>query len=421
MMNFMLEYIMSTLNFDDQVDHQNNNNYVCDIIINGNIDGKGIIIDKYVLTLSHIIENNAHVYINDIKYNLLLNIDIYDICILSNSMEPDIININDFINKFDEFIKNNCISLCEHSKFNHYDFRIYNTNYELKFNNIDNINLKSYLYPSIPMGLFNIMNISLSELQSLCCSGISGSVLESNNKYFGLIVSQNNDSMLEIISFEIISDVIKSYIANQNNFNYLPLTISMDINCFTYRHILKNDIIKYINKQKIIQDNIYIKKYNLKIPYQTYILLFCFDKFIDIDIIRHKKTVIIEEKINIKLCKYNFKNIFLNYKETNLHVDIFNFTFKELSEEFLIKNTEKNICKINYDNIFNKKKIIYLEKINNVEKYNYYLDMKNDVYILHKISGHNINKLSDIKKYLSNKKITFEFINPNNDIIKIKA
>ena len=414
-MNNILEYILSTLNFDDQSDHQN---YVCDIIINGNIDGKGIIIDKYVLTLNHIVENNTDIYINDIKYNLLLNIDIYDVCILSCSLEPD---INDFINRFDAFIKNTCISLCENSKFNHYNFKIYNTNYELKFNSIDNINLKSYLYPSIPVGLFNIMNISLSELESLCCSGISGSVIQYNNKYFGLIVSQNINNMLEIIPFEIIFDIIKSYITNQNNFNYLPLTLNRDINCFTYRHILKNDIVEYINKQKIIQNNIYIKKYNLKIPYQTYILLFCFDKFVDIDIIRHKKTLIIEKKINIKLCKYNFNNIFLNYKENDLQVNIFNFIFKELSEEFLIKNTDKDICEINYDNIFNKRKLIYLENNNNIQRYNCYLDMKNDVYILHKISGHNINKLSDIKKYLLNKKITFELINPNNNIVKIKS
>ena len=122
-MNNILEYILDTLNFDDQSDHQN---YVCDIIINGNIDGKGIIIDKYVLTLNHIVENNTDIYINDIKYNLLLNIDIYDVCILSCSLEPD---INDFINRFDAFIKNTCISLCEislceNSKFNHYNFKI---------------------------------------------------------------------------------------------------------------------------------------------------------------------------------------------------------------------------------------------------------------------------------------------------------
>jgi hypothetical protein len=415
-MNYMLEYIMSALHVDDQIDHQDD--IVCDININGNIDGKGIKLNEYVLTLSHIIENNTYIYSNNIKYNLLINIDIYDICVLSCSLEPD---INDFINKLDDLIKNKCISLSNHNKFNHDKFNIYNINYELKFNQIDNINLKSYLFPSIPMGLFNIINISPSELESLCCSGLSGSVIQSNNKYFGLIISQNENNILEIMPFEIISDIIKSYIANGNNFSYLPLTIDRDIICFTYRHILKNDIIEYINKEKLIQNNIYIKKYNFKIPYQTYILLFCVDKYIDIEIVRNKKNIIIEETINIKLCKYNFNNIFLNYKETNLQIDIFNFTFKELSEEFLIKNTHKDTCEIKYDNIFNKKKIIYLEKINGINKYDIYLDMKNDVYILHKISGHNINKLTDIKKYLSNKTITFELINPNNDLIKIKA
>jgi hypothetical protein len=409
-------------------DEETNINITCDINIDGNVDGKGIIFDNYVITLKHI-TNNKYICVNNIRYDLLLDIEYYDIAIFCcniNSLINLSINdfIDDFINKLNKFIINKCEKINNNSKYNHTSFKIYNTKYELNFNRFDNVNLKSYLYASIPMGLFDIINISENELEFLCCSGISGSLITYNDKYFGLIISQNQDKIIEVMPFEIILDIIKSYV-NNNNFNYLPLTITDNINCFKYNDILKNDKIKRIDNKELIEDKIYIKKYDLHIPYQTYILLFCSEKYVDIDIIRTKKDTIVVQTIKTKLCKYNFNNIFLNYKENNLEIKIFNLVFKELSEEFLIKNIHKNIFDINYDNIFNKKKLIYLEKFDKFNIFNRFnifdrFNMEKDIYILHKISGHNINKLSDIKKYLSNKKITFELIHPNNDIIKIK-
>jgi len=382
----IIEYIKNVLNLDDY--------NVYDIHINDIYYGKGLKISNYILTLSHIIEDNNFIYVHDTRYNLLLNIEFYDICVLSSNQES---NINIFIDELENFIEKNCLKLHNHSKYKNTNFKIYNSNHELEFIELNNINLKTYLYPAIPMGIFEIKNMSKKQMIELCESGISGSLISKNNKYFGLVVSQNENNSIEIMPFEIIHNIIKTYINNNNNFYYLKLP---------------NNNIVSINDKPLVRNQIFIQEYNFDISLQTYILLFCNEPYVNIT-----KTNNNTEKN--KLYKYNFNNMFLNYKENNLEISIFDFVFKELSEEFLIKNQQKNISDINYDNIFNKKKLLYLEKINN-KKYCDYIDTTNNIYVLNKISGHNINKLSDINKYLKNKKITFELINPNNDIIKIK-
>ena len=398
-------------------------NYMCDISINDKIDGKGIIISDYILTLHHIVDNNMYIYINKVKYKLLLTIDFYDISIFIKYNMYNIYDINNdnkliekFMMDYQDFIKYNCISLIEHTTFLEKNFNLYhninNTIYDLEYKKINNINLKSYLYPSIPMYIFNFMNISDTEYKYLCGSGISGNVILHNNKSIGLIVSEHTNK-IEVMPFEIILDILKNYINNSNNFYYLHLLIKNNINQTKNKKILKNDTILKINGNILDNDNIFIKKYNIMIHYQTYILLYA-TKVIEIEFMKKKYNTDI---IELQLHKYNFNNLFLNYKETDVTINIFNMIFKELSEEFLINNSYKNICTINYDDIYNKKKLIYLDKIN-VSFRN--LDTQNNIYILNKISGHNINKLSDINKYKNNKKITLEFINSNDNIIKIK-
>ena len=425
-----MEYILNLLKLFDN-DNQNDIKYniydicdICDIIINGNIDGKGLKIGDYILTLNHIIDKCNHIYVNSIKYYNICNIDVYDICVFG--IHDDDKLINDFMLNLEYFIRDRCLKLIYNSNYQYKSFKIYNKTINLKYDKIDNINLKSYIYPPIPMGIFNITDISENELDILCASGISGNVLLSDDKYFGMIVSQNSDKSLEILPFEIIYDIIKSYYNNAKNFLYLPLTIDNNVNQERFGKILKNDYIIRINNKLLNENNIFIDRYDISIPYQTYILMYnninnISNNTINIEIIRNKKNIRITDTISIQLHKYNFKKIFLNFKKNDYTENIFNCIFKELSEEFLIENNYKDICEIKYNNIYNKKKLIYLDNIdinNNISIPE--LDMKNTIYILNKISGHKINNLNDITKYMNNKQITFELLDPNNNIIKIK-
>jgi len=420
-MDSILNYLINILHIYDKkenITYQIDNTYFCDIIINGNNDGKGIIIDNYILTLSHIVTTNNIIYVNRIKYTELLNIDFYDICIFTKDDKTCNNDIYKFLVEFKKFIEEKCILLQNNTDFienNNAYLNMNNKFYELIYEKIENTNLKSYIYPSIPMYLFNFKSTTNNNIEDILSSGISGTCVLYQNKYIGLIVSQNKEKFIEIIPFEIIYDIIKNYIINSNNFYYIPLLIKNNINQNKYKKILKNDYITKINNKLLINDKIFIDKYKIFIPYQTYILLYCNLKNINIEIKKKYNNNI--EKINIDLNKYNFDLLFLNHKDNFDSVTLFNITFKELSEEFLVNNI-KDICTINYDKIYNKKKLIYIEKIEKLD--NKYVDIEKNVYLLNKISGHKINKLNDITKYMNNKQLTLELIDPYDNIIKLK-
>ena len=423
-MDYIIKYLSTILNiYDTKITKLNS--YICNIKINNDIIGKGLMIGDYILTLSHIMDTHNIIFINQIKYINILNIDFYDICILiknTNLKNKSDDNYTEYIEKFliefNNFIKNNCIFLnnINNILYMNMNDKIYN----LIHKKIDNINLKSYLYPSIPMYICNFEYIQENEIQEIIYSGISGNTVFFENKFIGLIVSENSKKEIEILPFEIIYDIIKNYVNNSNNFFYLPIIIINNINQKKYMNINKNDYIYSIDNKELIENNILIEKYNIFIPYQSYILLYCNQK--TINIYRKKNNIIQKETIIINLNEYNFEKLFLNYKENINSITIFDITFKELSEEFLIKNNNKNICTIDYNKIYNNKKLIYIDKIN-IDKLNsnkLSLNIENDIYILNKISGHNINKLYDINKYINNKQITLELIQPNDSLIKIK-
>ena len=87
-----------------------------DWIINDNNDfnGYGIVIDKYILTLYHVIKDSTNITVDDLSYRLLLTLDEYDIAILVRKSN----NLFDFINYFNEF----------NEKGGNYSYKVMNVN-----------------------------------------------------------------------------------------------------------------------------------------------------------------------------------------------------------------------------------------------------------------------------------------------------
>lgn len=378
----------------------------CDIYINNDPvkNGHGLIIDEYVLTLHHIITNN-NIYINRCKYDILFSIEEYDLIILCEHVYKG--NINDFLRKIKSQIVNNDINIINIKDMKQYrdsEFKIYHSEIIMNFIDIENISLKSNIFPQILMGKFNTNYTK--EL-----NGYSGSICYIKNKIFGLLISQS-DNFIEIFPLELIIDLINNYVYFGKR--YLPVSLNNNIIIKNYRNFNKNDVILKINNIDVNDfGTIYYHKYDIYIPIDTYILLNDDNKVI-MTIERNGK---IKKQINIKYSIeiFNENKISLNIKENNKYSKIKNLYFKELSEEYLIKvYSNKKIPDINYNNIYTNKKILYLDSdpaniVNN----------SNEVLILNKISGHKIYNLNQIKHYINQKKCVFEFIDTNNNIMKI--
>lgn len=414
-----MDYIIDFLNFFGISDNKYNQ---CDLFDG---DGKGIIIDDYIFTLSHVMEDNKNIYHKDNMYKILLNIEVYDICILTKNLLQDTdIQISKFINLLENYMEKN-ISLKNFSNYNNTDFKIYDKDIILQLKNIQNIHLKSFIYPPIPLYQLKFKNdYKDEEINFICNSGISGSILYNEYGCIGLITSLKKlEQIIEAIPFEIILDIIKSYIKN-NLFNYLPIVLNNNV-VKNYNNIITdNDYILKINNNELKNNMIYITKFNFSIDYQTYILLYCND-YVTIKYVKNKQKKI--KTINIDLLNYDFINIKFNFKNNDNNAIIKNFIFKELSEEYLLINIHKNIPDIDYDDIYKTKKMIYLESINSIsndklDKKNNLdnIDFDNNVYILNKISGHKIYTLNNINKYKTNNQIIIELIDPFNRKIKIK-
>jgi hypothetical protein len=159
--------------------------------------------------------------------------------------------------------------------------------------------------------------------------------------------------------------------------------------------------------------------------YDTYILMNGLN-FVDITLYRTVKKIIKEYKINVKTKYLNYRDISLNYKDTKLSTICNLIEFSELSEEYLIDCISNGIKipDINYNNIYNKKKLIIIKNINNDIIKNAFLnkglDISSNIYILNKISGKNIKNIDEVIQYNKYNRLTFEFIDDKDKKIKIK-
>jgi hypothetical protein len=228
------------------------------------------------------------------------------------------------------------------------------------------------------------------------------------------------------IPFEVIFKLIDIYIHNKKQFCYLPLIL--DENSFVinnFRNILKDDMITNINNKDLIENTIFDSDLNINLMYDTYILMNGFD-FVDITLFRTVKKIKKEYKINVKTKYLNYKDFSLNYKDIKLSTICNSIELSELSEEYLINCISNGIKipDINYNNIYNKKKLIVLKNIHNDVIKNIFLnkgiDISSNVYILNKISGKNIKHIEEVVQYNKYNIITFEFIDDKHKKIKIK-
>lgn len=414
-----MEYLINLLGI-------NNNDFNQCKILDG--DGNGIIIGDYILTLSHIIEDNKYIYHNNIRYDILINIKFYDICVLcvmpTNKIIDRKTNISDFITLLETYIDNNCIKIMNHTNHINTDLKLFGKNITLILQMLEDTYLTGFIYPPLPLYKLSFNNPRSDnnidiDIDAICESGISGSIVYNKDGCLGLIVSQKlSTNIIEIMPLEIILDVCKKYITYEL-FDYIPLIINNNVIKHTYKNIYKNDFIKTINNNILDNNQILIKKYNYYMNYQTYILLYCNDK-IDIELIHNGKQRY-EKIITLNLLPYNFKNISINYEQNDEFIKFNDFEFKELSEKYILNNIDKNIPDIDYDNIYKNKKMLYVSNITNINGIiNEKLNLEKNIYVLHKISGHKIFTLNDIRKYLNNKQITLELIDPNKKSIKIK-
>lgn len=372
--------------------------------------GKGIIYDEYILTLEHI-TNNVNIItkdINIIEYKSIFKIEEYDIDILCDKTING--NILLFLDKFKTYNKN-YIKIKNINNYEDSIYKIYNSNITLKYDLIECIELKSTIFPHIPIIKFNIYTNDLSDLSDL--RGLSGSVVYTNDKIIGLLTS-NYQKTIEILPFEFIIDIIN--VTHNYCRRYCPLQINNNMILKSYKSLKKNDMIIKIDNIPINDfGDIYYEKYDLIIPLKTYILLKN-SKYIDIQICRYINKIKKYYYTKYLIDKFNEAYISINFRENSKQINLKNFIVKELSEEYIAKYN-KNICDIN-DDIYSNKKILYIDDITNIKMSN--IDLKENIYILKKISGHNINNINQIKKYMEQKYCTLELISPDNSIIKIR-
>jgi len=369
--------------------------------------GKGIKYDEYILTLEHI-TNNVNIITKDtniIEYKSIFKIEEYDIDILCDkTMNGSIIL---FLDKFN-ILKKNYINIKNINFHENSIYKVYNSNITLKYDNIECIELKSTIFPNIPILKFNVHTNDLRGL-----SGLSGSIVYTNDKIMGLLTS-NYENTIEILPFEFIIDIIN--ITYTYCRRYCPLQINNNIIMKSYKSLKKNDMIIEIDNIDINDfGEIYYEKYNLLIPLKTYILLKP-SRYIDIKICRCINKIKKYFNTRYLIDKFNEAYVTINFRENSKEINIKNIMIKELSEEYIAKYNKK-ICDIN-DDIYSNKKILYIDNINNIKLSN--IDLENNIYILKKISGHNINNIKQIKKYAEQKYCTLELLSPDNTIIKIR-
>jgi hypothetical protein len=402
-------------------------------ILNDIFNGYGIFFDEYVITLNHIVnnENFKEYVINGIEYKILFDIDIYDIVILVKATES-MKSIDNFLYKFNRFYENKTVnSLLELYNLSDNQLKIGNTNLYLNFIEVSSVQLKSKLYPSIPLVLSKLTNPPQNEAD---LDGISGSVIHVNNKFIGLLVSLNIDGQIEILPFNVMKLLIESYIKNDKKYYTLPFNYNFIINDINIPNIkyglnidksistivYENDKIFNINTYKINENcTIYCDSLGVNIPLETYVLL-CGKNILPIGYIRNHN--IYYETISLN--EMNFTNTEITVKDNLERVILHGLIFKQLSEEHILGCIHRGIIvpKYKYSNAISDKQIIILCGFQNISDkvmdilYKNDIDITKNVYRVCKISKKDINTLNDIRyhKEQNKKQLTIEFLNTDN-------
>lgn len=434
-----MEWLLSHLKLSN-----NNLNCSCDININhinttylkitndNLVNGYGIIFNNYVITLNHIIENIYHneYSINKKEYDILFKIDIYDIIILIKKNEDK--NIKLFLEEFNKFYDSTKIFTFEEllNLDENYKLKIANTDLYLNNKNVELVELKSKLYPKIPI-LFSIFD--LERYKDIEIKGLSGSIIHIDKKIIGLLTSINENQEFEIIPMVIIKLLIQSTIKNGFKFYSLPVNVIQkeDLTLYISNSVStilqqKDLIIKIDDKNIEENKSIYDSQLNICIPIDTYIIL---NGKITLDIEYRKftknKNTFITQVNNIRLQEVDFKQTMISYKDTEKNVELFGLKFKELSEDFLLKCLNNNISipDLDYSYKFSDKKIIILYGYSQYIKHNIIeifkknnIDINKNLYRLVRISKKEISTIDDVEYHnlLERKKITLQFLNINN-------
>lgn len=435
-----MEWLLSQLKLSN-----NTLNCSCDININhinrtyfklkndNLINGYGVIFNNYVITLNHIIENiyNNEYSINKEEYDVLFNIEIYDIIILIKKNKNKDIKL--FLQEFNKFYDSilifsieELLNLNENQKI-----KIGNTDIYLTKKNLELVELKSKLYPKIPILLADFDFEKYNEHVQI--NGLSGSIIHIDKKIIGLLTSINDEDEFEILPLHIIKLLIESAIKNEFKFYSLPVNfIQYEDNVLYIQKSMstilqQQDLILKIDNTYIEENkSIYDSHLNICIPIDTYIILNG-KTALDIEYKRSgkNKNTFITHIDNIRLKEIDFKETLMTYKDTEKLVELFGLKFKELSEEFLLKCMSKNILipDIDYSYKFSDKKIIILSgyslniKPNIIEILNKNkIDINKNLYRLVKISKKEIKTIEDVQYHnlLDKKKITLQFLNIDN-------
>ncbi len=410
-MESFIKLFSSNTNINTQVSDQT----IKKIYVNNNdFNGYGIVIDKYILTLYHVIKDSTNITVDNLSYRLLLTLDEYDIAILVRKSS----NLFDFINYFNEFNDDNIIKMSDIEDFTGLQFKLDNIN--ITFNEIIHSHIRTNLLPSIPVYSFDIIH-------DIDYSGYSGHPIKYKDKYVGMLIMQKNSSKnLIVLPFDIINRIIKSYYMNDMKFYHLPVVLNDNIIInHGFRTLMPNDIIVSINNIELIDNTVYDEDLGVRLVYDTYLLLNYYHTIhiVYMRLFKSRKKVY---NTVIKLKELNYSNLMLNYKDYNNSIKINSIEFSELSEELLINsfNNKINIPAIDYNNIYNKYKLIYLKNISNPKLLKMLADnninIDKNIYILSKISGKKIKCIKDINNFTKNVELTIELIDSNNNNIKIK-
>lgn len=438
-----MEWLLSQLNFSTKYDIKCS----CDININHidktvitlnnnmNTNGYGIIFDIYVITLNHIIENINNYDINKEEYDILFRIDIYDIIVLIKKNKNR--NIKNFIEQFNKFYDNNSIFTFDEilNIDDNTELKITNTKLHVNYKNISLLELKSKLYPKIPMLVAESDQLIYKNME---INGLSGSIIHIDKKIIGLLTSINQDSEFEILPLHIIKLLIESYVKNEFKFYCLPInyhqlldnsnTNTLYIDKSMTPILQQHDIIVKIDGKNIEQNKSkYDEILNVSIPIDTFILLHG-KTYIDIEYKKKMKTKINPNNLhidNIRLEELNFNKTEIICDDVDVDVELFGLKFKQLSEEYLLKciNNQIQIPQIDYSFKFSDKKIIILydfspnikhQILDILHKNN--ININENLYRISKISKQDINSLADIEYHnkLDKKKITLQFLNIDN-------
>jgi len=388
-----------------------------------NIVGYGLEIKYFVLTAFHVVENSTIIVIRKKKYKLLFNLDEYDIAILIEEHRNN--TLENFLSLFFTFIKQDIINIKDYNKYNNQQFELFDKT-NIIFDDICLSHLKTNIMPSIPIYTYNVQDKDYYR----DFSGFSGSSIKFNDRYSSMVISQKASSReITGLPYDIIYNILYSYSINKCLY-YFPVVLDENNKCTNHYNLLYiNDQIVEINNIIVENDNLmFDSNLGIHIKYDTYILLYN-TEHIGIKIKRKTKKYDKIYLYKIKLKEFKYKNIFINYKN-KLSIDtkeyIRSLEISELSEEFLIQCIHNNIAipEINYQFAYNNKKLLYISDITDFNVYYEFeknkINIRNNIYILNKISGKKINNINDIQKYINSEKLTIELLDSNSNIIRIK-